>query len=113
MHRLLMGTPPCQVDHKNRDTLDNRKENLRLANSKKNAQNRKVRADSATGYKGVYWRAGRNKYRVVIRSEGKSKVVGHFSDPVQAARAYDKAALELFGEYACLNFPQNSSAPPS
>lgn len=106
MHRLLMGMPTCKVDHKNRNPLDNRKENLRLVTDSQSAQNRKLRSDSATGYKGVHWLKHRRKYRVRIKTNEKWIFVGHFDDIKQAAVAYDSKALEFFGEYACLNFPQ-------
>ena len=56
-------------------------------------------------YKGVFWRKDSNKWRTGIMFNGKAKHLGCFTDLVEAAQAYDKAALRLFGEFARLNFP--------
>jgi len=92
--------PREQVDHINGDGLDNRRCNLRLATPSQNARNRKLRADSTTGYKGVYQEKKRLKWRATIRVNGKRRTLGRFNAPEDAYRAYCQAATEAFGEYA-------------
>lgn len=91
------------IDHANRNYTDNRISNLRACSASKNAMNRK-QIESLVKYKGVDLH--KNKYRVRIKLEGKSKHIGYFDDPESAARAYDENALKYFGEFALLNFRQ-------
>ncbi len=105
MHRLILGCPEdMQIDHINGDGLDNRRENLRLCNNTQNHQNRHS-VLSASGYKGVYFRkyGKRGKYNARIYYNGKSIWLGSFDSPVDAAVAYDNAALKYFREFACTN----------
>jgi hypothetical protein len=89
------------VDHINRDKLDNRPENLRLATSGQNQANAGIRRNNRTGYKGVF-RAGA-KFRAAIRVCGTRRYLGTFDSGPAAAMAYDGAALAAFGEYAMTN----------
>lgn len=94
------------VDHINHDTLDNRRCNLRVCTQADNVKNtRKISRTTTSVYKGVHYVVGRNRYKAQIRLGGKVKCVGTFKDPVKAARAYDKFAKMYYGEFACLNFP--------
>ena len=116
LHRLVMGItdPKVLIDHIDRNnTLDNRKTNLRLADRKINAINKKVRKTSGTGFKGVEKVIQKNKkssdrvyYRAYIGINGKHKRLGYYKTPEEAAHAYDKAAVEIFGEFALTNFPK-------
>jgi hypothetical protein len=94
------------VDHVNGDALDNTRTNLRSATHQQNSWNRGLRSDSKTGYKGVRHIADRNAFGARIQVDGKRRYLGYFKNPVDAAKAYDAAAREHFGEFARLNFPE-------
>lgn len=108
MHRLIMDAPPeSQVDHRDGDGLNNQRDNLRLATGNQNNCNAGIRRDNSSGYKGVGWLKGNGKWRARIRVNGRSVFLGYFDDKEEAARAHDRAARELHGEFAWLNFPGN------
>ena len=98
------------VDHKNHDTLDNQKHNLRECTSSQNGQNRKVQEGYSSQYKGVCWYSKTKKWNAQIRlkdvfNQSYKKHLGYFDIEEEAALAYDKAARYHFGEFAYLNFP--------
>lgn len=97
--------PGETVDHINGNALDNRRSNLRVATPIQQQYNRKVSSLSKTGFKGVSFEYG--KYRARIRKDGEHISIGMFDTPEDAARAYDGAAHELFGEFARLNLPED------
>ncbi len=106
MHRLIMNPPPGQVvDHHNHNRWDNRRSNLRICSQAQNLQNRR-KSRGTSIFKGVFWHTRRRKWLAVIGYQGKTLQIGFFDDEVEAARAYDRKARELFGAYACLNFPE-------
>jgi AP2 domain len=101
MHDLIMGTRPGeQIDHKSGDGLDNRRSNLRRTTNALNQANRR-RVRSSSGFKGVSKRAGR--WRAYITVAGEFISLGSYATPEEAARRYDAAARERFGEFACTN----------
>lgn len=101
MHRLLMCLSQKMVDHINGNGLDNRKANLRFANSQQNAWNR--RTNNKHGYRGVNnWR---DKFYARSRIKGKARYAGPFLTAAEAAKAYDNMIIKDHGEYALLNFP--------
>jgi len=114
MHRFLLGEPPGQeVDHENGDGLDNRRTNLRACTKRQNARNRVHGGSKSSRYHGVCWHAWSSRWRVVIcagpvntRGHSKQLYVGSFKDETEAARAYDRAALQHFGPFAKPNFPK-------
>lgn len=106
MHRQILQAPPgVEVDHRNHNTLDNRRENLRLATRSQQAANQRKRAGMTSRYKGVSWDQKAMKWRVTIETGGRKSTVGWYADETEAARAYDGVARLLFGEHACLNLP--------
>jgi len=94
------------VDHINGDTLDNRRENLRLCTQQQNNCNRHKWSigNSASKYKGVCWNKVSKCWVVNIKHEGKSIHLGLFDDEEMAAKAFDEAARHLHKEFAQLNF---------
>jgi len=104
MHRQLMDPPPSLlVDHRNCDSLDNRRDNLRLATHKQNMQNRRKRKNTSSRFIGVHFDKQRRKWAVHIRHNGRKLWLGRFTDEIAAARAYDNAAKKYHGEFARLN----------
>lgn len=104
MHRLIMNIndPNIQIDHKNGNKLDNRKNNLRLVTNQENQFNQKKR-NTSNKFKGVRLNKKANKYVSYITLNYKRIHLGYFENEIEAAKAYDKKAIELFGEYACTN----------
>jgi hypothetical protein len=106
MHRIVavrMGlrVSGMDVDHVNGDTLDNRRENIRVCTHTQNMMNRRKLSPTSSRYKGVSARG--KKWRAYIRVGGKLIHIGTFCDEEEAARAYNEYANKYFGEYALLN----------
>ena len=101
MHNVIFGD---RCDHKNRNGLDNRRENLRACTPLQNSRNRGISKNNISGFKGVSFIASINKWRARITANGKSKFLGYFTSKELAACAYDLAAKKLFGEFAAPNF---------
>ena len=106
MAREIITCPPgLQVDHINHDTLDNRKENLRVCTIAQNQHNQQIKNVNKTSkYKGVSWSPRQKSYRADIVKGKDHWFLGYFKDEEEAASAYDNKALELFREFANLNF---------
>lgn len=102
MHSLLLGV--VGIDHVNGNGLDNRRGNLRPASHALNGANQRPRAGSST-YKGVSWKPSKNKWLAQIMVNSKTRFLGYHASEIDAARAYDAAALEAWDEFAWLNFP--------
>lgn len=105
----LAANDPLFADHRNGDTTDYRSSNLRPATHSQNMRNRATSRNNRTGYKGVTVDFGSSlrPYLVQIREHGRNKKVGRYSSLDEAARAYDTAALRLYGEFAHTNFPRS------
>mgnify|MGYP001558434787 CR=1 FL=1 len=105
MHRQLTGaTLGEKVDHINHDTLDNRKENLRICTDQQNQGNEVISVNNTSGFKGVSWRKDRQKWRAYIAIDQKQISLGHFKNKKSAALAYNDAANKFFKEFALLNY---------
>lgn len=105
LHRKIMHAPKgVQVHHVNGDTLDNRRENLRLASNSENCRGARKRNDTyESRYRGVGWYRRDEVWRAQIVVNGKQIHLGYFDLEVDAARAYNRAAREHFGEFATEN----------
>ena len=99
MHREVLKPPPDkQVDHINGDGLDNRRSNLRVCSPGQNQANAEGWSGTSE-YRGVRWRESKGKWVAEIKIDGKSHHIGYFDDEVEAARAYDRRAMEEWGEF--------------
>lgn len=108
LHRLIIGAKEGEiVDHVNRNTLDNRKCNLRLCNKSQNGINRPANKNSGSGIKGVSWSKKDKRWTAHIskKIDGKYKqfFIGNYPTKEAAAIAYNNKAEELFGEFAYIN----------
>ena len=106
MHRQIMKAKPhLQIDHINRVKLDNQKCNLRAVTKSINSHNRTY-YQNATSYRGV--RAWGDAFHARISFNKKRYFLGSFPTAKEAALAYDRRALKLYGPHACVNFPNRS-----
>lgn len=109
LHKLINQTPTGKdTDHINGDKLDNRRENLRSATRGQNCVNQGKYKNKTSRYKGVCWHKQRRKWKAEIKRGGVKKHLGLFVSEKDAARAYDKAVQEYFGNYAILNMEDSS-----
>lgn len=101
MHQLIMDDK--YIDHKNHNTLDNRKQNLRKSNDLLNSRNRSLSSNNTSGYKGVCWRTREQKWRAYITYEGKRIELGLYDDINDAVKARRKADEKYFKEWSYEN----------
>lgn len=101
LHRLLMGFPEVQVDHADRNKLNNCRQNLRLASGSQNKANVGISTRNSSGYKGVSWDNRSNKWRAQISYQNKLIYLGLYLTKEEAFEIRKTKALELFGEFAC------------
>ncbi len=108
LHRLIMNPPDnLLVDHRNCDSLDNRRANLRLATRAQNCCNKgKTKLKTTSRYIGVHFEKSRGRWSASIRHNGKTVWLGRFDSEIEAGKAYDEAAKKYHGEFARLNFPE-------
>lgn len=95
--------PDKGIDHINGDKSDNRFENLRLSNQSQNSANSRTPKNNTSGFKGVCWHKKAKKWAARIKVNRQEIYLGLFKTKEEAAEAYNKAALEHFGEFARLN----------
>jgi hypothetical protein len=112
LHNFIMDTGPNSLDHINHNPLDNRRANLREATHEQNTWNKPKFKKSWKGipcsskYKGVSYHKRYGHWEVNIICKGIRYWLGKFHCEKEAARAYDKEAKKLFGEFAHINFPE-------
>jgi hypothetical protein len=103
MHVMLTGWR--LTDHINGNGADNRRANLRQATTTQNMRNMRKRSVSTSQFKGVQWHKAARKWMATITVAGRSVYLGLHVDEAAAARAYDAAARQHFGQFAAVNFP--------
>lgn len=107
MHREIMARvlgrlfllPREQVDHIDRNTLNNKRSNLRLATPAQNTVNRSKHKNNKSGFKGVYLDKRTGRYRAQIALQHNIQRLGYFDTPEEAYEAYCEAGRELHGEF--------------
>jgi hypothetical protein len=109
LHRYIMKCfdPAKHVDHINTyviNTLDNRRQNLRIVTPRQNAMNQRKRKGTSSKYIGVCWDKINEKWRASIKI-GVTQHLGSFDDEIEAGKARDKATKKHFGKHGKLNFP--------
>jgi HNH endonuclease len=106
LHRWLLGveSSKIEVDHRDGNSLNNQRGNLRVATRSQNNQNRRGNKTGSSRFKGVSWHRPRQRWQSYIKRDGKTRCLGYFTNEEDAARAYDLAATRCFGEFAALNF---------
>jgi hypothetical protein len=108
MHTLITGY--AITDHEDHDGLNNQRSNLRDATEAQNSYNqRKQPGVSSSRFKGVSWDRDASKWVACIRIDNKLRKLGRFTSETDAARAYDSAAHEAWGEFAWPNFPNDAA----
>ncbi len=112
LHRVILQRiigrdmlPGEEVDHINRNKLDNRRSNLRISSRSQNGSNRALQSNNTSKYRGV-WQNEIGKWRADIKVRGHKICLGTYDTPEDAAHAYDEAALRIRGDFAVLNFPK-------
>ena len=112
MHKVILNAPKgIHVDHINGDTLDNRKENLRICSIAENQWNRGKSRNNTSGYKGVCWHKGNNKWIANITVNKKTINLGSFDSPELAYNAYCESAKKLHGDFYNIRLLSMSAFP--
>lgn len=107
MHREIARPPKGKVvDHQNRNRMDNTRTNLLVCTPEENGRNKGKRQGASSRFRGVHYAKNWGKWCALIWFKGTHVYIGSFTDEVAAARAYDRKAVELLGESARLNFPE-------
>jgi len=109
MHRYILGVtnPKIDVDHRDMNGLNNTRENIRQCTRSQNSTN-KLPIKHSSIYKGVFASTGTGKFRARITVNKRPISLGTFANEIDAAKRYDSFASDIFGEFACLNLPNQN-----
>jgi hypothetical protein len=110
LHRIVLqvSNPKVKVDHKNRNGLDCRRSNLRVATNSQNTSNTKLYSNSTSGFKGVHWNKQYSRWVAYIYVDNKRIHLGYFTSKREAAKARDLAAKQHHKQFAVLNLKEKS-----
>lgn len=101
MHREIMKPGDgLEVDHINRNKLDNRKENLRICSTEENLRNRGTQKNNKSGYRGVSWNRNAKKWHAQISIGHRRTHLGYFPDKFEAIGVYNQMAVRYYGPFA-------------
>jgi len=100
LHRFIMNFPDSLIDHKDGNTFNNSKSNLRLCDSKGNTRNAKLKSTNTSGFKGVHLHRKTGKWRARICVNYRAISLGLYYTPEEAHQAYFEAAKKYYGEFA-------------
>jgi hypothetical protein len=104
LHRLIINAPKNKnVDHIDNNGLNNTRDNIRIASNGQNLSNRGKQSNNTSGYKGVVWYNPLNKWKAQIGYGNNTKHLGYFNNILEAAKAYNDAAIIIHGDFSCLN----------
>lgn len=112
MHREILGLKPFDgilVDHQDHNGLNNRRCNIRACTRGENAMNSRPRETKASRFKGIRVGGTGKGWTARIKFQGAITHLGTYATEEKAAKVYDKKAVELFGKFACLNFPDEGA----
>jgi len=113
LHREIMKPPKgLLVDHRNSNTLDNRRANLRLATHSQNSANKRKRKNTSSRFIGVHLDKPSGRWYATLKKNGKRHWIGSYDNEIDAAHAYDAAAIKYHGEFAKLNFSEEIERSP-
>ena len=103
-HReVLVPNSSEVIDHRNHDTLDNRRVNIRCCSRQENQRNRKKFRNSTSQYKGVHWEKSRKLWKASITINRKCIKLGRFKNEIDAARVFDFVSTQFYGDFAITN----------
>lgn len=104
LHKIICEVAPgYEVDHINRNRMDNRRCNLRPSTHQQNTFNSTLRKNKSSRFRGVHWNEGKKKWTASIQLNGRKHHVGHFNDEESAARAWNAISTQDRGQFAVLN----------
>ena len=101
LHRLIMGEPKgMEIDHKDGNPLNNKRNNLRVCTHSDNMKNLKIRSSNKTGIRGVCWCKRKRKWRAYITSNKKTIHIGYFALIGEAKKARKEKEILLYKDFA-------------